>query len=106
MPEISTVAVITARQGSADLVEQALRRLAEATHAEPGCLRYSLQRGIEDPNVFVTIEKWDSQESLQQHLASDHIAGALVATGEALAAPPQIMPLSPIEVGDPAKSAF
>lgn len=106
MSEINTVAVITAKPGSGDQVEQALKQLAEATHAEDGCIRYSLQRGIEDPNVFVTIEKWDSPESLQAHLGSSHIAQALSSTAEVLAMPPQIIPLSAVEAGETAKSAY
>ena len=74
MSEISTVAIITAKPGSGAEVERVLRDLAVATHAEPGCLLYSLQQGMRDPDVFVTVEKWDSMESLESHLASDHLA--------------------------------
>ena len=74
MSEISTVAIITAKPGSGTEVERVLRDLAVATHAEPGCLLYSLQQGMRDPDVFVTVEKWDSMESLESHLASDHLA--------------------------------
>ena len=51
MSEISTVALITAKEGSADVVEQALRTLAAATHDEEGCLHYSLHRGVQD--IFI-----------------------------------------------------
>ena len=77
MSEISTVAIITAKPGRGTEVERALRDLAAATHAEPGCLLFSLQQGMRDPDVFVTVEKWDSLESLESHLASDHLASAL-----------------------------
>ncbi len=77
MSEISTVVIITAKPGSGPDVEQALRTLAAATHAEPGCLLFSLQQGMRDPDVFVTVEKWDSLDSLETHLASDHLAEAL-----------------------------
>lgn len=106
MPEISTVAIITAKPEGAEQVAAELTKLADATHAEAGCLHYSLHRGLEDPNTFVTIEKWDSAESLQQHLASDHIAAALGATSELLTVPPQIVPAAPMAVGDPAKGTF
>lgn len=106
MSAISTVAVITAKEGSADQVETILRTLAEATHAESGCIRYSLQRGLQDPNVFVTVEKWDSSASLDAHLASEHVQAALGAAGELLAAQPQIIAAAPLEVGDPEKSAY
>jgi len=106
MSEISTVAIITAKPGSGTEVERVLRDLAVATHAEPGCLLYSLQQGMRDPDVFVTVEKWDSLDSLESHLASDHLASALALTEDLLAAAPQIIPAQPIAVGEPAKSTY
>jgi quinol monooxygenase YgiN len=106
MSEISTVAIITAKPGSGTEVERALRDLAVATHAEPGCLLFSLQQGMRDPDVFVTVEKWDSMESLESHLASDHLASALARTEDLLAFAPQIIPAQPLAVGEPAKSTY
>ena len=106
MSEISTVAIITAKPGSGTEVERVLRDLAVATHAEPGCLLYSLQQGMRDPDVFVTVEKWDSLESLESHLASDHLAYALARTEDLLANAPQIIPAQPIPVGEAAKSTY
>lgn len=106
MPEIHTVAVITAKPEAAEQVADAMRALAEATHAEPGCLLYSLHRGAQDPNVFVTIEKWDSPESLEQHLASPHVTATIAAAQDLLAAPLQIIPAIAVQAGDPAKSTF
>jgi quinol monooxygenase YgiN len=106
MSEISTVAIITAKPGSGTEVERVLRDLAAATHAEPGCLLYSLQQGMRDPDVFVTVEKWDSLESLESHLASDHLAYALAQTEDLLATAPQIIPAQPLAVGEPAKSTY
>lgn len=106
MTEISTVAVIIAKPGSGDDVEHALRALAEATHGEDGCVHYSLHRGLQDSNVFFTVEKWRAQGDLDAHLASPHVAAAFAAAGALLAAPPNIMPAAPITVGDPAKGVF
>ena len=106
MSEISTVAIITAKPGSGTEVERVLRDLAVATHAEPGCLLFSLQQGMRDPDVFVTVEKWDSLDSLESHLASDHLAYALALTEDLLAAAPQIIPAQPLAVGEPAKSTY
>lgn len=106
MSEISTVAIITAKSGGAELVEQALRALAEATHGEAGCIRYTLNRGLQDRNVFVTIEKWRSQDDLDAHLKSAHIAAMFAAAGEHLAGAPVIVSAEALPVGDPAKSVF
>ncbi len=103
---ISTVAIITAKPGSGDEVEQILSTLATATHDEEGCQLYSLQRGLEDTDVFVTIERWDSPEALAGHMASAHIAAALGAAGELLAEEPRIVAAGNVGVGDPGKGAF
>ena len=106
MAEISTVAVITAQPGRGDELEALLRPLAEATHGEDGCVLYSLQRGLEERDVFVTVEKWESAGHLEQHLASPHVAAALAGAGDILAEPPHIIAAEPLTVGDPAKSTY
>jgi quinol monooxygenase YgiN len=106
MAGISVVAVITAKPGSGDEVEAMLRGLAESTHGEDGCALYSLQRGLEDRDVFVTVEKWDSQTALQAHLGGPAIAAAMATGGALLAGPPQIIPAEMLSLGDPAKSTY
>ncbi len=106
MSEISTVAIIKAKPENADDIAAGLIALATATHAEPGCILYSLQRGVEDPNTFVTIEKWESMEALQGHMHSPHMAEAMKVLGGALAESPIIVPGTALPAGDPAKSAF
>jgi quinol monooxygenase YgiN len=103
---ISTVAIITAKPGTGDEVEQVLRSLVEQTHTEAGCELYSLQRALENRDQFVTVEKWSSQEALQAHLGSPHLADVLQKAGHLLAAPPQIVAAEALTVGDPAKSTY
>ena len=106
MPEIGTVAVITAKPEAADQVGAALAELAAATHAEPGCILYSLQRGLQETNVFVTVEKWTSEQALEQHLQSAHVQAVLAQAGDLLAEPPHIIPLGATNAGDPAKNTY
>jgi quinol monooxygenase YgiN len=106
MAGISVVAVITAKPGSGDEVEAMLRGLAESTHGEDGCALYSLQRGLEDRDVFVTVEKWDSQEALQAHLGGPAVAAALATGGALFAGPPQVIPAEMLALGDPTKSTY
>ena len=106
MPAIGTTAIITAKPESAGEVEAALIELVEATQAEPGCIMYSLNRGLQEPNVFVTVEKWESPEALQAHLGSPHIQTALARTGELLTEAPRIIATEPLPVGDPTKNTY
>ena len=106
MSEVNTVAVITAKPGSAAVVEAALRELAAATHAEEGCILYSLQRSVAEENVFVTVEKWTSQEALDQHLSSPHVAAAIGGAKDHFGAPLQIITAQPLDAGDEAKRTY
>lgn len=106
MSPINTTAVLTAKPEAADEVQTILSTLAAATHGEAGCLLYSLQRGVEDRHVFVTVEKWTSLDDLHQHLASAHVAAALARAGDLLSEPPQIIATAEIAAGDPAKNTY
>jgi quinol monooxygenase YgiN len=106
MPAIGTTAIITAKPEAVAAVESALAELAEATQAEPGCIMWSLNRGLQEPNVFITVEKWESPEALEQHLGSAHIAAAMGRTAELLVEPPRIIATEPLPVGDPAKNVY
>jgi quinol monooxygenase YgiN len=100
---LSVVAVITAQPDAAEEVFAALKGLGEATHTEEGCLVYSVARVVGDPAKFITIEKWTSQEALDGHLNSPHMAGMADAMKK-LAEAPIILPGFPVELGDPAKA--
>lgn len=99
-------AVITGVPGSGDRLEGMLIELATGTHAEDGCLLYSLQRAVENPDQFVTVEKWTSKEALDDHLTSPHVQAALAGAGEILAGPPVIIATLPVAAGDAAKTNY
>jgi quinol monooxygenase YgiN len=50
------------------------QRVAQASRLEPGCLGYRLYEDTEAENAFVFIEEWASEEALQEHFATPHIA--------------------------------
>ena len=98
MPELPVVAVITAKDGSADVVREALTALVAPTRNEDGCLSYALYESADQPGVFVTVESWRHPSDLEAHMASDHIARTFAVAGEALAGAPVIHSLTPIDV--------
>lgn len=95
---LPVVAVITAKPGATELVREALTELVAPTRLEEGCLSYSLYQSSDDPTVFVTVESWRGAGDLEQHMASAHIAATFAKAGDALAAPPAIHSLVPIDV--------
>ncbi len=96
MPDLHVVAVLTAKPGSEDVLERALKSLVEPTRAEPGCVSYELYRSDVDAQTFVTVELWTSQADLDAHMQTPHIQAALGAAADAFAVPPAIHPLAPV----------
>lgn len=96
---IHTVAVITAKPGSEDVVRDALTALVPPTRAEEGNIAYDLSESSAEPGTFVTVEEWTDEAALGAHMETEHIQHALATVGDALAVPPAIHPLKPIDVG-------
>lgn len=108
MTEVSTITIIKAKPGSAIAVEQVLGGLSRATRTASGDPRYISQRGLEDPDVFITIEHWDSEETVLSHLAHPSLGDVLQSTEHLLATPPQVIYLrdcDPAGSPDPACSS-
>ncbi len=99
MSDLPVIALITAKPGSEDLVRSSLQELAAESRKEPGCVSYELHESAAAPGTFVTVEAWKSQADLDGHMQTPHIAAALGKVGDALAAPPAIHPLQPVDLG-------
>lgn len=52
----------------------AMRAMAEASRAEPGCLEYGYAEDVLVPGLIHVKELWQDQASLDAHFASSHIA--------------------------------
>jgi quinol monooxygenase YgiN len=62
---------ITARRSElVDLLERSERDAA----AEPSCRRYTFAVTLSDPDRFVLVGEWDSQEALDAHYSSPEFA--------------------------------
>ena len=66
------------------------QRVASASRAEPGCIQYQVCQDSEDENAFVFVEEWESEEALQQHFRSPHIAEFMAAISRAILGPPEV----------------
>jgi len=49
-----------------------LRRLAEASRAEQGCLRFEVLQHVMRANHFTVVEVWQTQDALDAHAATAH----------------------------------
>jgi quinol monooxygenase YgiN len=95
MADLSVVAVLTAKPGSADIVRDALVALVPPTRAEEGCLSYELYAS-DQPDTFVTVERWRAAEDLGAHMQTDHVQATFAAAGDHLATAPVVHSLTPI----------
>lgn len=106
MSELTVIARAKVKPGQEPVFESAMREVARATHSEPGCLRYAIHRGVEDPSTFVVVERWKSKSDLDQHLASAHVQAFFGKIQPLLAGAPEITAYSLMPEGEPAKGTF
>jgi quinol monooxygenase YgiN len=83
-------------QESQPIVEAALKALVDPSRKDQGCISYELFASASVPATFVTIEKWQSQEDLDAHMASAHMADAIKAAGDHFDGFPSIHTLRPL----------
>jgi quinol monooxygenase YgiN len=43
------------------------------THKEKGCLSYEGHVSVNDPNVYVVVERWETREDLGAHAKAPHM---------------------------------
>ncbi|MGZ8177176.1 putative quinol monooxygenase [Williamsia sp. SKLECPSW1] len=84
MADLHVVATISAKEGTADGLGAALKKLAEASRGDAGCIAYEVYESASTPGTFITVEKWESQEALDAHMAAPHVADAFATQGEAI----------------------
>ncbi len=51
-----------------------MRRVMEATRAEPGCTEYNYGEDVLDPGLIRVSEIWESREHLAAHMQTAHMA--------------------------------
>ncbi|KVG53546.1 antibiotic biosynthesis monooxygenase [Burkholderia territorii] len=74
MSEIVVISINVAKPGKEAALEVLLSGLVAPTRSDPGMIRYELSRDLRNPCVFVFHEIWESQEALDDHLNTPHIA--------------------------------
>jgi quinol monooxygenase YgiN len=106
MSEIIIVGSMKARPGRKSALRDTLAELAVAAHAEQGCTLYAVHQGTDEPHRFVIIERWQSQEALDEHIRSDYMTAVLARAGELLAEAPDSAACTALPSGDIAKGTL
>jgi quinol monooxygenase YgiN len=102
-PKITVTARAKAKPGKEKDLENALRDCVGPTHAEPGCLLYTVHRDLQDPASFLVFERWASIDAHNAHMASAHVQELFKKVPELVAGPPDILTFELIPMGQPAK---
>ena len=74
---LTVVATMKAKPGREQEVRELLESLIAPTRAEADNVTYALHQGAQDPLVFIFIEHWTDQASLDAHLGTPHLQAAL-----------------------------
>lgn len=91
MGAIGVVATLKVQEGKEADFEATFKTLREQVRSnEPGNLQYDVTRSKADPQTYVIMEQYASQEALEAHGNSDHFKAAGPALGAVLAGAPDI----------------
>ncbi len=66
------------------------QRVAAASRQEPGCISYQVCQDTEDEHAVVFVEQWESEEALQAHFGTPHIAEFMPAIPGAIVGAPEV----------------
>lgn len=73
MGKVVVVGTARVKEGEEGRMLEVLSQLAAASHEEEGCITYAVHVAKDDPCRFVLIERWTSQEALDEHLTLPHV---------------------------------
>jgi quinol monooxygenase YgiN len=100
MQEVMLMARLQAKPHQGDALEKELKALAEEViREEPGCILYAFHRDNCDSTVFVSIERFVSQQAFDLHLLSTHLKKHSSRMKELLVEEPTLTFLTPIGSG-------
>ena len=106
MAEVVVVVLFRAKPGCGADAEAAFAEAVPPTHAEEGCVAFAVHRVAGDADRFALIERWESREALDAHLATPHLHAFRERGAELWAEPPQLTVAAALPLGDPAKGSL
>jgi len=69
---VTLIALLRSREGQQLLLEAELRALVNPTRKEEGCLQYDLHHSLEQPELFLLHEVWESRDHHTAHTRTSH----------------------------------
>ena len=65
---------VTVKPDRRDEWIEAALAMSRASQAEDGCVTYRFYADLEDPNLMLLFEVWESEEALEAHFKTEHMA--------------------------------
>ena|SRR5687767_12383057 len=87
---VHVIARFVAKAGKEAELTSVLNALIAPTRRELGCYQHDLLIGAGEPRDFCVVERWGSDKSLDEHLATPHLKGALTQIEPLVETPPDI----------------
>jgi quinol monooxygenase YgiN len=106
MSEIVAVVVYRTRAERTDEAIEVFRRVMEPTHAEEGALACALTQSKDDPSILILIERWASQDAIEEHLGQPYVARFAEESDGLFTADPEVYFLTNVPTGDPAEGSL
>jgi quinol monooxygenase YgiN len=94
---IYVMATIMVQPGKQDQFLSHARPFIAASREEKGCLAYDMHVSATAPTKIVSVEHYESEAAMVAHNTSAHLRALVAAVGSLLAAPPQILAITPQE---------
>ena len=87
---IHVIAHLRSKEGREDALKSILTALIAPSRREIACYQYDLLQNAADRRDFCFVQRWDTNEALDQHGASEHVARAAEQMSGLLESPPDI----------------
>lgn len=97
--ELVIISRLQVRAGAEDEVIAALRANAEATHEEPGVVRFAAHRELGDPRRIVMVEAYRTAADFDRHRETPHYKACLEILPGLLDGAPDTVRFSPLPFG-------
>ena len=93
---LNLITRLTLAPEAADRFAAAMPAFVEATLAEPGCTAFIANRSTTEPHVFWMVEEFVSQEALDSHMQTAHLAALAGEFGQHFTEAPVLNFIEPI----------
>jgi quinol monooxygenase YgiN len=81
---------VKVKEGMGAKFEEAFAKAIQGTRKEKGCIRYDLNRSLEDATKYQVYERWKTVADLEAHLKTEHIKALREVLPDVLTGAPEL----------------